>query len=65
MDILLEEYKKYQNIIHTEPIPDTDVTQDKEYVCTLLGRDYLSVAHARGAQHIPENFSTGLMGCYQ
>lgn len=54
MDIL-EEYKKYlpcKNIILTEPIPDTDITQDKEYVCTLLGGDYLSVARARGAQHI-------------
>ena len=34
-----------------EPIPDSDITEDREYVKTLLGGDYLSVARARGAQH--------------
>ena len=35
-----------------EPIPESNVTEDKSYVTTLVGGDYLSVARARGAQLI-------------
>ena len=52
---ILEHYKKYvpcKTVILSEPIPGTDCTEDKEYVHTLIGGDYLSVARARGAQHI-------------
>ena len=52
---ILEEYKAYipsKSVTLQEPIPDSDITEDREYVKTLLGGDYLSVAHARGAQHI-------------
>ena len=52
---ILDEYKKYipcKNIILREPIPDTDITEDVEYVCYLIGGDYLSAARIRGAQHV-------------
>ena len=52
---ILEEYKKYipsKVVTLDEPIPDSDVTEDRAYVSTLLGGDYLSVARARGAQYI-------------
>lgn len=52
---ILEHYKKYipcKDVILPEPIPGTNCSEDKEYVQTLIGGDYLSVARARGAQHI-------------
>ncbi len=52
---ILEHCKKYvpcKTVILSEPLPGTDCTEDKEYVHTLIGGDYLSVARARGAQHI-------------
>ena len=54
MDIL-EEYKKYvpsKVVTLEEPIPGDDIVEDKLYVSTLLGGDYLSVARAREAQYI-------------
>lgn len=54
MDIL-EDYKKYipsKVVILKDPIPQEDTTEDKSYVTTLLGGDYLSVARAREAQYI-------------
>lgn len=52
---ILEEYKKYlpsRNVTLKEPIPESNSTEDKAYVTTLVGGDYLSVARARGAQLI-------------
>ena len=52
---ILEEYKKYvsSKIVPLEqPIPGVDATEDKLYVPTLVGGDYLSVARAREAQYI-------------
>ena len=52
---ILEEYKKYvpsSSVTLQEPIPESNVTEDKSYVTTLVGGDYLSVARARGAQLI-------------
>lgn len=54
MDIL-EEYKKYvpsKVVVLEEPIPRVDTTEDKSYITTLVGGDYLSVARAREAQYI-------------
>ncbi len=51
----MEEYKKYipsKVVTLDEPIPESDIAEDKAYITTLLGGDYLSVARARGAQHI-------------
>ncbi len=68
---ILKHYKKYvpcKTVILSEPIPGTDCTEDKEYVHTLIGGDYLFVARARGAQHIRRHLSwkfIGLMVCYQ
>ena len=50
---ILEEYKKYvpsSSVTLQEPIPESNITEDKSYVTTLVGGDYLSVAHACGAQ---------------
>ena len=54
---ILEEYKKYvpfKTVTLSEPLVEgtTVITEDKSYVKTLLGGDYLSAAHARGAQQI-------------
>ena len=54
---ILEEYKKYipsSSVTLQEPIPESNVTEDKSYVTTLVGGDYLSVARDRGAQLIRE-----------
>ncbi len=54
MDIL-EEYKKYvpsKVIPLAEPIPRTDDVEDRSYIFTLLGGDYLLVARAREVQYI-------------
>ena len=37
---ILEEYKAYipsKSVTLQEPIPDSDITEDREYVKTLLG----------------------------
>ena len=55
---ILDVYKKYipcKNVILSEPIPDTDITEDVEYVCTLIGGDY-SVPCAGGVQHIRRTY---------
>ena len=52
---ILESYKQYvpsKPVELEEPIPGTESMEDRSYVTTLLGGDYLSVARARGAQYI-------------
>ena len=52
---ILGEYKKYipsKVIPLKEPIPGSDITEDRAYVTTSVGEDYLSVAHAHGSQYI-------------
>ena len=52
---ILEEYKKYvpsKVIPLADPIPRTDDVEDRSYIFTLLGGDYLSVARAREVQYI-------------
>ncbi len=52
---MMEEYKKHvpsKVVALEEPIPAMDATEDKSYVATLVGGDYLSVARAREAQYI-------------
>ena len=54
---ILEEYKKYfsfKTVTLSEPLVEgtTVITEDKSYVKTLFGGDYLSAARARGAQLI-------------
>ena len=34
------------------PVPETGVVADRQFLITLVGGDYLSVARARGAQLI-------------
>ncbi len=53
MTEILEHYQLYVPSLSCEKyIPDTGVTDDKEFLTTLLGGDYLSVSRARGAQLI-------------
>ena len=50
---ILEEYKNYipsKVIMLNETIPDSDNTEDRVYVTTLVGGD-CSVTHARGADY--------------
>ena len=52
---ILEEYKKFvpsKVVKLEEPIPRVETTEDKLYVTTLVGGDYLSVTRAREAQYI-------------
>ena len=52
---ILEHYKKYVPSIPvqlSEPIPGSNEIEDRAYVTTLLGGDYLTVARARGALSI-------------
>ena len=52
---ILEEYKNYipcKVIMLDETIPDSDNTEDRVYVTTLVGGDCLSVTCACGAQYI-------------
>ena len=55
---ILEEYKKYvpsTAVKLLEPIPGSGIDEDRSYITTLVGGDYLSVARARGAQQIRMN----------
>ena len=52
---ILEEYKIYipsKVIMLNETIPDSDNTEDRVYVTTLVGGYCLSVTRARGARYI-------------
>ena len=52
---ILEHYKNYVPSIPVrlqEPIPGSDETEDRAYVRTLLGGDYLTAVRAQGAQSI-------------
>ena len=65
----LEEYKKYvpsTTVKLLEPIPGsgTDIAEDRSYITTLVGGDYLPVACARGAQQILNWKSIGWMECF-
>ncbi len=53
MTEILEHYQMYvPSVSCDKQIPDTGITDDKQFLTTLLGGDYLSVARARGAQLI-------------
>ena len=53
MTEILEHYQMYVPSLSCEKhIPNTGVTEDKQFLTTLLGCDYLSVARARSAQLI-------------
>ena len=53
MTEILQHYQTYVPSISCEKnIPGTGIAQDKKFVTTLVGGDYLSVARARGAQLI-------------
>ena len=52
---ILEEYKKYvpsTTVPLDEQIPNEDTTEDRMYVTTLVGGDYLSAVGAREAQYL-------------
>ncbi len=52
---ILEEYKKYvpsSIVTLDEQIPKEDTTEDRVYITTLVGGDYLSAVRAREAQYI-------------
>ena len=53
MTEILETYQNYvPSVSCTTSIPDMGAVEDKKFVTTLIGGDYLSVARARGAQVI-------------
>ena len=53
MTDILEHYQKYVPSVPCETsIPETGTVQDKKFLTTLVGGDYLTVARARGAQII-------------
>ena len=50
---ILEHYQKYVPSVPCETsIPETGTVQDKKFLTTLVGGDYLTVTRARGAQII-------------
>ena len=53
MTNILEHYQSYVPAVNCEVvIPQEGTVQDKKFLTTLVGGDYLSVARARGAQVI-------------
>ena len=53
MTDILEHYQKYvPSVLCETSIPETGTVQDKKFLTTLVGGDYLTVARARGAQII-------------
>ena len=53
MTAILEHYQTYVPSVTCEKhIPEMGKTEDKRFLTTLVGGDYLSVARARGAQLI-------------
>ena len=53
MTEILEQLQTYVPSINCEvTIPEMGVVQDKQFLTTLVGGDYLSVARCRGAQLI-------------
>ena len=53
MTEILEHYQAYVPSVNCEVvIPEKGTVQDKRFLTTLVGGDYLSVARARGAQVI-------------
>lgn len=53
MTEILEHYQTYvPSLEYEKHIPETGIAEDKRFLPTLVGGDYLSVARARGAQLI-------------
>ena len=53
MTEILEHYQMYvPSVLCEKDIPETGITEDKQFLTTLVGGDYLSVVRARGAQLI-------------
>ncbi len=53
MTEILEHYQTYvPSVVCEKHIPEMGLTEDKHFLTTLVGGDYLSVARARGAQLI-------------
>ena len=51
MTEILEHYQAYVHSVNCEVvIPEKGTVQDKRFLTTLVGGDYLSVARTRGAQ---------------
>ena len=62
---ILEELQKYipsKLIDIQEKIPGSDLTEEKTFVTTLVGGDYLSAVRARGAMLIRGNSELQLKG---
>ena len=53
MTEILDHYQSYVPAVDCEvEIPEKGIVQDKQFLTTLVGGDYLSVARCRGAQLI-------------